>query len=90
MIIRMIRRAEELPLSQPSHRAPGQLPLPTTVSSSNKVSSPYMLEHNTVFYSYLPCFMNTVTLNMYVFLSNTGSTWRNTVFVLLWLRHRNT
>jgi len=40
-------------------------------------------DKNTVFDSYLACFMNTVTLNMYVFLSNTGSMWRNTLFVLL-------
>ena len=35
-------------------------------------------EKNTAFYSYIACFMNTVTLNMCVFLSNTGSPWRNT------------
>ena len=34
--------------------------------------------------------MNTLALNMYVFLSNTGLTRRNTLFVCLWLRPRNT
>jgi len=38
----------------------------------------------------LACFMNTVALNVYVFLSSTVSTWRNALFVLLWLCHRNT
>ena len=46
--------------------------------------------YNTVFYSYLACFMNTFTLNMYVSMSHTGVTRRNTVFVFLWLRPRNT
>jgi len=35
--------------------------------------------YNTVFYSYLACFMNTVTLNMNIFLSTTGFTRRNMV-----------
>jgi len=47
-------------------------------------------EGNAVFYSCLACFMNTLILNMYVFLSNTGSTRRNKRFVLLWLGPRNT
>jgi len=47
-------------------------------------------EPNTVFYSYLACFMNTFILNMYVLLSSTGWTRRNTSFVFLWLRPRNT
>ena len=47
-------------------------------------------ENNTVFYSYLACFVNTFTLNMYVSMSCTGLTRRNTLFVFLWLRHRNT
>jgi len=47
-------------------------------------------EQNIVFYLYLPCVMNAVTLNSYMFLSNTGSTWRKTSFVLSWLRHGNT
>ena len=34
--------------------------------------------------------MNTVTLNMNMFLSKTGFTRRNTVFIFLWLRPRNT
>ena len=34
--------------------------------------------------------MNTVTLHMNMFLSNTGFNRRNTVFVFLWLRLRNT
>jgi len=59
------------------------------------VCAAYMLntrneENNTVFYSYLACFVNTFTLNMYVYMSYTGLTRRNTVFIFLWLRHRNT
>jgi len=47
-------------------------------------------ERNTVFYSYLlACFMNTVNLKMYVFLSSIGLTRQSTVFVFLWLRPRN-
>ena len=34
--------------------------------------------------------MNIVTLNMNMFLSNTGFTGRNTVFIFVWLRPRNT
>ena len=34
--------------------------------------------------------MNTVTLNMYAFLSNSGFTRRATVFMFLWLRLMNT
>ena len=34
--------------------------------------------------------MNTVTLNMYMILSNTGFTRRNALFIFLWLRPRNT
>jgi len=34
--------------------------------------------------------MSTVTLNMNMFLSNTGFTGRNTVFIIVWLRPRNT
>jgi len=45
---------------------------------------------NTVFYSYLACFMNTVTLHVYISTWYIGFTRRNTVFVFLWLRHRNT
>ena len=33
--------------------------------------------------------MNTVALNIYMVLSNAGSAWQNTVFVWLWLRHKN-
>jgi len=56
---------------------------------------PYMLntrseEQKAEFYSYLAGFMNTSTLNMYVFLSNTEFTRRSTLFVFLWLRPRNT
>ena len=47
-------------------------------------------EKNRIFYSYLACFLNTSTLNMYVSLSYTGLTRRKTVFRFLWLRHRNT
>jgi len=47
-------------------------------------------EENTRFYSYLACFVNTLTLNMYGFLSYTGFTRRNMVFIFVWLRHRNT
>jgi len=45
---------------------------------------------NTVFYSCLTCFVDTVTLNMYIFMSNTGFTTRNALFVFVWLRPRNT
>ena len=34
--------------------------------------------------------MNTVPLNMNMFLSNTGFTRRNTLFIFMWLRPRNT
>jgi len=37
-------------------------------------------ETNTVFYSYLACFVNTFTLNMYVSMAYTGCTRRNTVY----------
>jgi len=49
-------------------------------------------EYNTVFYfySYSACFMNTVTLNMHISMSYTGFIRRNTVFVFVWLRPRNT
>jgi len=47
-------------------------------------------EQTTVFYSYLARFMNTVTLNMNMFLSYTGFTRRNTLFILLCLRPRYT
>jgi len=45
---------------------------------------------NTVFYSYLACFVKTLTLNMYVSMSCKGFTRLNTLFLFLWLRHRNT
>ena len=45
---------------------------------------------NTVFYSYLACFVNTCTLNMYVSMPYTGLIRRNTLFIFLWSRHRNT
>jgi len=53
----------------------------------------YMLKtrsvvESTVLYSVF--FGNTFTLNMNGFLSYTGLTSRNTSFILLWLRHRNT
>jgi len=47
-------------------------------------------EKNTAFDSYLACFVNTFTLHRYVSMSYTGLTRRNTLFLLLWLRHRNT
>jgi len=47
-------------------------------------------EKNTVFYSYLACLMNTFTLNIYVSTSYTEWSRRNTLFIFLWLRHRNT
>ena len=34
--------------------------------------------------------MNTVTLNMNMFLSNAGFTRRNALFIFVWLRPRNT
>ena len=46
-------------------------------------------ETHTVFYSYSACFVNTVTLNIYVYMSNTGLTRRNTLFIFVWLHHRN-
>ena len=66
-------------------------------SSSPNTRPPYMLmlhtrneEDNTVFYSDLACFVYTFTLNMYVSMSYTGLHRRNTLFVFVWLRHRNT
>jgi len=50
----------------------------------------YAEAYHTVVYSELARFMNTVTLNMNLFLSNTGFTRRNMVFKFLWLRPRNT
>ena len=47
-------------------------------------------ESNTVFYSKLASIMNTVTLNKYMVLPNTGFTRRNTLFIFVWLRPRNT
>ena len=47
-------------------------------------------EENTVFYLWLACFVNTFTLNMYVSMPYTGFTRRNTVFMFLRLRQRNT
>jgi len=47
-------------------------------------------EKNTVFYSYLACFVNTCTLNMYVSMSYTGLTRRNALFICVRSRHRNT
>jgi len=46
-------------------------------------------DYNTVFYSCLARFMNTVTLNMNMFLSTTGFIGRNAVLILVWLRPRN-
>ena len=45
---------------------------------------------NTVFYSYLACFVNTVILNMYIFMSYTGLSRRYAVFLFMRLRPRNT
>jgi len=55
---------------------------------------PYMLntrseEESTVFYSYVACCMNTLPMNMYEFLSYTGFTRWNALFIFLWLRHWN-
>jgi len=47
-------------------------------------------ENNTVFYSYLACFVNTFSLKIYVSMSYPGLTRRNTVFIFWWLSHRNT
>jgi len=52
-------------------------------------SEPRSEDYKTRFYSYLACFVNTLTLNVYGFLSYTGLTRRNTRFIFLWLRHRN-
>jgi len=47
-------------------------------------------EKNTVFYSYLACLVDTFALNVYVSMAYTGLTRQNTLFICLWLRHRNT
>jgi len=47
-------------------------------------------EKKTRLYSYIACFVNTFTLNRNISISYTGMTRRNTLFVFLWLRHRNT
>ena len=67
--------------------------LPTALAHARHAgaATAYMLntgssEYNAVFYSYLACFVNILTLNTYVFMSYIGLTRRNT---LLWLRHRN-
>jgi len=67
----------------------------SSCSSCTRIGRGYMLNtrsegYNTVFYSYLACFVNTVTLNMYGLLSNTAFTRRNTLVVLVWRSHRNT
>jgi len=67
----------------------------TRVGAAGPGLTPYMLntreeEKNPVLYSYLACGMNTVTLDMYVLMSYTGLHRYNTLFVFLWLRHRNT
>ena len=46
--------------------------------------------NNTVFYSCLAWFVNMVTLNMYMFMLYIGLIKRNTVFVFVNLRPRNT
>ena len=56
---------------------------------------PFMLNtrdqaYNTLLYSYLACYVNTSTLSMQVFMSYTGFTRRDTLFIFVWLRHRNT
>jgi len=43
-----------------------------------------------VLYSDLACFVNTATLDMYVFMSYTGYIRRNTLFIFLRVRHRDT
>ena len=58
-------------------------------------SEPYVLnthseENKTVFYAYLACFMITLPLNVYEFLSNAGFIRRNTLSVLVWMPPRNT
>ena len=47
-------------------------------------------ENNTVFYSDSAYFVNTFTLNMYVSMSHTVLIRRDTLFIFLWLRHKNT
>jgi len=47
-------------------------------------------DKKTIFYSCLACFVNTFTLNVYMSMSYTGWTRRNTWFIFLWLRHMNT
>ena len=62
---------------------------------TTRCGPPYMLntqheETHTGFYSYLACFVKLFTLNMYVSMSYTGLARRNTLFIFLRLRHRNT
>jgi len=69
--------------------------VPCGIDVNERWAGAYMLntrseENNTVFSSDLPCFVNICTLNMYVSMSYSGLTRRNTVFIFLWLRHRNT
>jgi len=44
---------------------------------------------NTAIYSDLACFVNTLSFNMYGFLSYIMLTRRNTVFIFVSVRHRN-
>jgi len=45
---------------------------------------------NAVFYSYVACFVNTFTLNIYVSMTYAGLARRNTLFVFVELPHRDT
>jgi len=47
-------------------------------------------ENHTVFYACLACLVTTFTLNVYVSISYTGGDRQTTLFIFLWLRHRNT
>jgi len=48
------------------------------------------MQYSIHIYNLLNCFMNTLTLNMYVSMAYTGYTMRNTLFIFVWLRPRNT
>ena len=83
------------PAERPSHGRVGPTQSVYAHPRREDGFNPYMLniqskEKKTVFYSYFARFMNTVPLNMTMFLSATGFTRRNTFFIFVWLRPRNT
>jgi len=69
--------------------------LTRSVSSAGRSSRAYVLntrsdDINTILYSDFTYFVNTFTLNMYVSMPGKGFNRRNTLFVFLRRRHRNT